>query len=64
MDGRPRAFQGNEPGPQQEAVVRYFFMKKDLDVSWSGSLVLLQLGGMEVIGIDFATSKRLWEIRL
>ena len=39
-------------------------MKKDLDVSWSGSLVLLQLGGMGIIGIDFATGKKLWEIRL
>jgi len=39
-------------------------MKKDLDVSRSRRLVLLQLRGMGVIGIDFLTGKKLWEIRL
>ncbi len=41
-----------------------FFMKNKLDISRSGSLVLLQLNGAGVIGFDFATGKKLWEIRL
>ena len=40
------------------------FMKGNLDVSLSGSLVLLQLKGVGLIGFDFATGQKLWEIRL
>jgi len=41
-----------------------FFIKDEIEISRSGSLVLLQLKGMGVIGFDFATGKKLWEIRL
>jgi hypothetical protein len=48
----------------KNALSNIFFMKDKLDVSRSGSLVLLQLRGVGVIGFDFATGKKMWEIRL
>lgn len=39
-------------------------MKNKLDISRLGNLVLLQLSDVGVIGFDFATGKKLWEIRL
>jgi len=41
-----------------------FFMKNEVDISRSGSLILLQLRGVGIIGFDFATGKKLWEIKL
>ena len=41
-----------------------FFMKDNLDVSRSGNLVLLQQKGVGIIGFDFATGQKLWEVRL
>jgi hypothetical protein len=40
-----------------------FFMKDNIDVSRTGGLVLLQLRGVGVIGFDFATGKKLWEVK-
>jgi hypothetical protein len=40
------------------------FMKNDLDVSRSGSLVLFQKSGVGIVGFDFATGKKSWEVRL
>jgi hypothetical protein len=39
------------------------FLKNELDVSRSGSLVLLQLKGVGLSGFDWATGRKLWEIR-
>jgi hypothetical protein len=41
-----------------------FFMKEKLDVSRSGNVILLQMRGLGIIGFDFTTGKKLWEIRL
>jgi hypothetical protein len=41
-----------------------FFMKDKLDVSRSGNLILLQQKGVGIIGFDFATGQKLWEVRL
>jgi hypothetical protein len=41
-----------------------FFMKEKLDVSRSGNVILLQMRGIGIIGFDFTTGKKLWEIRL
>jgi hypothetical protein len=40
-----------------------FFIKDNIDVSRTGSLVLLQLRGVGAIGFDFETGKKLWEIK-
>ena len=40
-----------------------FFMKDNIDVSRTGSLILLQLRGRGVIGFDFETGKKLWEVK-
>jgi hypothetical protein len=40
-----------------------FFMKNDIDVSRTGSLVFLQLRGVGAIGFDFETGKKLWEVK-
>jgi hypothetical protein len=40
-----------------------FFMKSKIDVSRTGSLVLLQLKGVGIIGFDFETGKKLWELK-
>ena len=48
----------------QDPLSAIFFLKDNLDVSRSGSLVLLQLKGVGLIGFDFETGRKLWEIRL
>lgn len=40
-----------------------FFMKNKIVVSRSGSLIMLQLKGMGIIGFDLETGKKLWEVR-
>ncbi len=40
-----------------------FFMKDNINVSRTGGLVLLQLRGVGVIGFDFETGKKLWEVK-
>jgi hypothetical protein len=48
----------------QNPLSNIFFMKDKLDVSRSGNLVLLQQKGVGIIGFDFATGQKLWEIKL
>jgi hypothetical protein len=40
-----------------------FFMKNDFEVSRTGSLVMLQLKGVGIIGFDFETGRKLWELK-
>ena len=40
-----------------------FFMKDNIDMSRTGNLILLQLRGVGVIGFDFETGKKLWEVK-
>jgi hypothetical protein len=40
-----------------------FFMKDNIAVSRTGSLILLQLRGVGAIGFAFETGKKLWEVR-
>jgi hypothetical protein len=48
----------------KEPLSNIFFMKDDLDISRSGDLVLVQLRGVGVIGFDFVTGRKLWEVRI
>lgn len=41
---------------------KIFFMKNDLDVTRSGNLVVFQHKGTGVIGFDYETGKKLWEL--
>ena len=47
----------------KNATSAIFFMKDNIDVSRTGSLVLLQLRGVGVIGFDFETGNKLWEVK-
>ena len=47
----------------RDAMSAIFFMKSHLSVSRTGNLVLLQLEDVGVIGFDFETGRKLWEIR-
>jgi hypothetical protein len=40
-----------------------FFMKDNIEVSRTGSLILLQLRGVGMIGLNFETGKKVWEIK-
>ena len=48
----------------KDATSAIFFMKKDIDVSRLGGLVLLQLRGVGAIGFDFESGRRLWDVSL
>jgi len=48
---------------QKDPTSQLFFMKDKIQVSRTGGLVLLQLKGMGAIGFDYATGRKLWEIR-
>jgi hypothetical protein len=41
---------------------KIFFMKDDMDVTRSGNLVVFQLKNAGVIGFDYETGKKLWEL--
>jgi len=47
----------------KNATSAIFFMKDNIDVSRTGSLVLLQFKGVGAIGFDFETGKKLWEVK-
>lgn len=40
-----------------------FFMKNEIESSRTGDLVMLQLKGVGIIGFDFETGRKLWEIK-
>lgn len=48
----------------KNATSAIFFMKKNIDVSRLGGLVLLQLRGVGAIGFDFEIGRRLWDVSL
>jgi hypothetical protein len=62
--GRAELFKEMEVDLDKNPLSNIFFMKDDLEVSRSGNLVLLQMRGVGIIGFDFATGKKLWEIKL
>jgi len=62
--GPTELFQEMKVDLDKDPLSNIVFVKGNLDVSRSGSLVLLQLKGVGLIGFDFTTGQKLWEIRL
>lgn len=47
-----------------DAFSSLFFTKDNIDVKRLGNLVVLQLKGKGIMGIDYATGKKLWEMNI
>ncbi|MCI0450415.1 MAG: hypothetical protein L0Y79_11650 [Chlorobi bacterium] len=47
---------------EDDAFSSLFFTKDNIEVKRSGNLVVLQLKGEGIMGIDYSTGKKLWEI--
>jgi hypothetical protein len=62
--GRTDLFKEMKVDLDKDPFTGIFFMQEKLHVSRSGNLVLLQMRGVGLIGFDFATGQKLWEIRL
>jgi len=62
--GPAELFKEMEVDLDKDPLSAIFFLKDNLDVSRSGNMVLLQLKGVGLIGFDFDTGRKLWEIRL
>ena len=47
---------------EDDAFSSLFFTKDDIEVKRSGNLLVIQLKGEGIMGIDYSTGKKLWEI--
>lgn len=62
--GQDALFKKMKLDTDKDAFSTIFFIKQKIEISRVGNVVMLQLRGVGLIGFDFATGKKLWEIRL